>query len=75
MDNNTRTNPDNREDNVERLQEAVQNTIENIEASHDTMEMASEKDRALIEKKNKKREESLGGMRQEIMDEARNQKK
>ncbi|GGF10268.1 small, acid-soluble spore protein Tlp [Halobacillus andaensis] len=66
-------NPDNREDNVERLQEAVQNTIENIEASHETMSMANEKDKAQIERKNKKREESLEAMRQEISDEARHQ--
>ncbi|MFC7320549.1 small acid-soluble spore protein Tlp [Halobacillus campisalis] len=67
--------PDNRADNVEKLQEAVQHTIENIEASHETMQMAGEADRAAIEKKNKKREESLESMREEIKDEARNQQK
>ncbi|MCP3025973.1 small acid-soluble spore protein Tlp [Halobacillus sp. A5] len=64
-------NPDNREDNVERLQEAVQNTIENIEASHETMNMADGKDREQIENKNKKREQALEAMRKEISDEAR----
>ncbi|WP_173916413.1 small acid-soluble spore protein Tlp [Halobacillus sp. Marseille-Q1614] len=66
-------NPDNRGDNVERLQEAVQNTIENIEATHENLEFANEKDRADIERKNRKREESIEAMRQEIKDEARNQ--
>ncbi|WP_101843982.1 small acid-soluble spore protein Tlp [Halobacillus sp. Marseille-P3879] len=70
---NQKPNPDNREDNVEKLQEAVQNTIENIEASHETMNMANDKDRSQIERKNKKREQALEGMRQEIKDEARHQ--
>lgn len=67
--------PDDRSDNVEKLQEAVQNTIENIEASHDTLEMEgmSEEERRKILEKNKRREESIDGMRAEIKDEARHQ--
>lgn len=62
--------PDDRSDNVERLQTMVQNTIENIEAAHETMQFASPEERAQIEAKNKRREESIAGMREEIKDEA-----
>ncbi|MFB1049472.1 small acid-soluble spore protein Tlp [Paraliobacillus sp. JSM ZJ581] len=62
-------NPDNREDNVEKLQEMVQNTISNIEASHETMEFANEEEKQLIKDKNKRREASIESMRAEIQDE------
>ena len=62
--------PDDRSDNVERLQTMVQNTIEYIEAAHETMQFASPEERAQIEAKNKRREESIAGMREEIKDEA-----
>lgn len=62
--------PDDRSDNVEKLQDMVQNTIENIEAAHETMQFASPEERAQIEAKNKRREESIAGMREEIKDEA-----
>lgn len=62
--------PDDRSDNVEKLQTMVQNTIENIEAAHETMQFASPEERAQIEAKNKRREESIAGMREEIKDEA-----
>jgi small acid-soluble spore protein (thioredoxin-like protein) len=66
-------NPDNRADNVDRLQQNVTNTIENIEASHDALEFATEEEKQNIERKNKNRNQSIEAMRQEIKDEARNQ--
>lgn len=67
--------PDDRSDNVEKLQDAVQDTIENIEAAHDTLhnEDLSEDQRQHILEKNKRREESIEGMRSEIKDEANHQ--
>lgn len=67
--------PDDRSDNVEKLQEMVQNTIENIEASHETLQSAgmSGKEREQLEAKNKRREESIEAMRAEIRDEAHDQ--
>lgn len=62
--------PDDRSDNVEKLQDMVQNTIENIERAHETMEFASQEERANIEAKNQRREESIEAMRSEIQDEA-----
>ncbi|MBM7572136.1 small acid-soluble spore protein Tlp [Aquibacillus albus] len=66
-------NPDNREDNVDKLQEKVQNTIENIEEAHETMRFASGEEKQKIEAKNHRREESIQSMREEIKDEYRNQ--
>lgn len=75
MEHHNRPKPDDRSDNVERLQDMVQNTNENIEKSHETMQFASSEERAKIEAKNKRREESIEGMREEIQDEARNREK
>lgn len=63
--------PDDRSDNVEKLQNMVQNTIENIEEAEETMRYASGQDKQNIREKNKKREEAIEGMRAEIKDEAR----
>jgi len=63
--------PDDRSDNVEKLQDMVQNTIENIEEAEETMRYASGQDKQNIREKNKKREEAIEGMRAEIKDEAR----
>ncbi|MDX8366954.1 small acid-soluble spore protein Tlp [Cytobacillus sp. IB215665] len=65
-----RPKPDDRSDNVEKLQDMVQNTIENIEEAHETMEFASDEEREQIEAKNQRREESITSMREEIKDEA-----
>ncbi|WP_028782892.1 small acid-soluble spore protein Tlp [Thalassobacillus devorans] len=67
-------NPDDRSDNLEKLQHMVQDTIENIEDSHDAYPMANEQEKQAIEAKNKRREESINAMRSEIKDEARNSK-
>ncbi|SEB14099.1 small acid-soluble spore protein (thioredoxin-like protein) [Thalassobacillus cyri] len=64
-------NPDDRSDNVEKLQHMVQDTIENIEDSHDAYPMANEEEKRAIAEKNKRREESINAMRSEIKDEAR----
>ncbi|HLS09982.1 small acid-soluble spore protein Tlp [Lentibacillus sp.] len=63
--------PDDRSDNVEKLQEMVQDTIQNIEEAHETMKHSSGEDKEKIKAKNKRREEAIEGMRQEIKDEAR----
>lgn len=68
--------PDNRADNVERLQEHVQNTIDNLEEAEDYLsEHADEisgEEAARIREKNENRRQSIRGMRSEIKDEARN---
>lgn len=68
-----RPKPDDRSDNVEKLQEMIHNTIENMEEAEATMELSNEKDRANIAAKNERRRESIDAMRAEIKDEYRNQ--
>ncbi|SFA75516.1 small acid-soluble spore protein (thioredoxin-like protein) [Lentibacillus halodurans] len=63
--------PDDRSDNVEKLQGMVQDTIQNIEKAHDTMKHSSGEEKEKIKEKNKRREEAIEGMRQEIKDEAK----
>jgi small acid-soluble spore protein (thioredoxin-like protein) len=65
--------PDDRSDNVEKLQNMVQNTIENIEDAHETIDFSSAEERKKIEDKNKRREEAIEAMRSEIKDEASDQ--
>lgn len=62
--------PDDRSDNVEKLQDMVQNTIENMEKAEATAEFADGEQRAQIEAKNERRRESIDAMRSEIKDEA-----
>ncbi|SHF54083.1 small acid-soluble spore protein Tlp [Ornithinibacillus halophilus] len=70
---NHKPKPDDRSDNVEKLQNMVQNTIENVEAAHETMRFASGEEKEQIKAKNKRREEAIDGFRQEIKDEYNNQ--
>lgn len=66
--------PDDRSDNAEKLQEMISNTEENIResesylAAHDEEIAAEEK--ANLEAKNQRREESIEGYRAEIKDES-----
>lgn len=70
--NDKKPKPDDRSDNVEKLQDMVQNTIDNIEEAHETMEYSSGEAKEQIKAKNKRREESIEGMRAEIKDEYHN---
>ncbi|RST73012.1 small acid-soluble spore protein Tlp [Siminovitchia acidinfaciens] len=70
---NNRPKPDDRSDNVEKLQEMVHNTIENMEKAEETMQFSNEEQKAQIEQKNERRRESIQGMREEIEDEAASQ--
>lgn len=69
--------PDDRSDNVQKLQESVQNTIENFREGQDYLsEHADEITGAeiqQIEEKNARRLKSIEGQREEIKDEAQNQ--
>lgn len=65
--------PDDRSDNVDKLQNMIHETIENIEAAHETMQLASGEEKQNIMEKNKRREEAIEGFRSEIKDEVRDQ--
>ena len=69
--------PDNRADNVEKLQNNVQNTIENLDEAEEYLqehaEEISPREASDIREKNERRRESIEGIREEIKDEARAQ--
>lgn len=66
-----RPKPDDRSDNVDRLQEQVVNTIENLEEAHETLRNPDlpPEQREQILAKNRRREEAIAGKREEIKDE------
>lgn len=66
-----RPNPDNREDNVERIQKNINYTIQNMEAAEEMIaETSDEKMKKTLSGKNERRRQALDGMRSEIRDEA-----
>jgi small acid-soluble spore protein (thioredoxin-like protein) len=63
--------PDDRSDNVEKLQSMIHDTIENMEEAEESLTLTdSEEQRQQIESKNQRRRESLDSMRSEVRDEA-----
>ncbi|MBV2197544.1 small acid-soluble spore protein Tlp [Bacillus velezensis] len=71
MTNNyQKPNPDDRSDNVEKSQDMVQNTIENIEEAKESMEFATDEEKQRIQEKNARRNESIESFRSEIQDES-----
>jgi small acid-soluble spore protein (thioredoxin-like protein) len=68
---NNKPNPDDRSDNVEKLQSMIQHTIQNMEEAEESLEFANDDtQRGQIEAKNERRRESIDAMRSEIKDEA-----
>ncbi|WP_100331041.1 small acid-soluble spore protein Tlp [Bacillus xiapuensis] len=62
--------PDDRADNVEKLQEMVQNTEENIHEAEDSLQFATGEQRQAIAAKNERRQQSIAAFQEEISDEA-----
>jgi small acid-soluble spore protein (thioredoxin-like protein) len=68
---NNKPNPDDRSDNVEKLQSMIQHTIENMEEAEDSLALTDDPtQRAQIEAKNERRRESIDAFRSEVKDEA-----
>lgn len=67
--------PDDRSDNVEKLQSMVQHTIGNMERAEESLNNSSDEQQEQIEAKNERRRESIDAMRDEIKDEAQAQHK
>lgn len=66
-----RHKPDDRRDNVDKLQENINNTLENIRLAEETMAETDDGEMIHdIKAKNKRREDALRNMRHEIKDEA-----
>jgi len=71
-----KNHPDDRRDNVERIQNNIDNTLQNIEAAEEMIATTPDrKTKKNLEEKNSRRNEALDSMRQEIQDEARDRKK
>jgi small acid-soluble spore protein (thioredoxin-like protein) len=68
-----RPNPDDRSDNVEKLQSMIVHTIENMQEAEASMEFGNEEDKKRIEAKNERRRDSLDAFRSEVKDEYRAQ--
>ncbi|WP_174733414.1 small acid-soluble spore protein Tlp [Mesobacillus harenae] len=66
-------NPDNRSDNIEKLQSMVQHTIENMEEAEAAMAFSNEDEQARIKEKNERRRDSIESFRNEIRDEYQEQ--
>ncbi|MDF2789443.1 MAG: small acid-soluble spore protein Tlp [Neobacillus sp.] len=70
MTYNNKPKPDDRSDNVEKLQSMIHDTIENIEAAEESLAFTdSETQRQQIKAKNERRRESIESYRAEIKDE------
>jgi len=68
--------PDDRRDNVEHIQQHIDDTIQNIEAAEEMIDVTDNpRTRSDLEKKNQRREKALDSMRQEIRDEALDRQK
>lgn len=69
-------NPDNRKDNVENIQNNIDSTIKNINLADEMINKTSdEKTKNNLAEKNKRRQQSLNNMKEEIKDEADYQRK
>lgn len=67
--------PDDRRDNVDKIQENISNTIENFNLTEETIEKTDDdKGKRTLEQKNERRKDSIDGMRSEIRDEATDKK-
>jgi small acid-soluble spore protein (thioredoxin-like protein) len=66
-----RPKPDDRRDNVERIQFNIDNTIRNYRETKDKIKITEdEKQRQELEEKNERRDQALKSMRKEIRQEA-----
>ena len=64
-------NPDDRRDNVEKIQNNITNTIQNIELTEEAINSTDNPGvKKSLKAKNARREEALNSMRNEIRDEA-----
>ncbi|MES1035664.1 small acid-soluble spore protein Tlp [Bacillus pumilus] len=63
------SNPDDRSDNVEKLQDMIENTLDNIDESEAAMALSTDQEKQMIKQKNENRKMSIDAMRSEINDE------
>lgn len=72
----SRPKPDDRSNNVDRIQFNINHTIHNMEAADELINKSDDKKMKWeLEKKNDRRRDALEGMREEIRDEAKSKNK
>lgn len=71
-----KNHPDDRSDNVEKIQNNIDNTIQNMEAAKEMIAVTdNDKTKKNLKEKNKRRGEALDSMKAEIQDEAQDKKR
>ena len=71
-----KVNPDDRRDNVDKIQQHINDTLDNIHKANDMIEITDdEKTKQDLKAKNERREEALNSFRNEIRDEALDKEK
>jgi len=71
-----KNHPDDRRDNVEKIQNNIDNTIQNMEAAKEMIAITdNDKTKKNLKEKNKRRDDALDSMRAEIQDEAKDRKR
>jgi len=71
-----KNHPDDRSDNVEKIQNNIDNTVRNMEAAKEMIAVTdNEKTQKNLKEKNKRRGEALDSMKAEIQDEAKDSKR
>lgn len=71
-----KNHPDDRSDNVEKIQNNIDNTLRNMEVAKEMIAVTdNEKTQKNLKKKNKRRGEALDSMKAEIQDEAKDSKR
>lgn len=69
-------NPDNRDNNVDRIQKNIDMTLHNMELANEMIAKTSDQNlKNALKEKNERRRQALEGFRNEIRDEAEYQKK
>lgn len=69
-------NPDDRSDNVKKIQNNIDNTVRNIRLANQMIEVSDNPEiREELEAKNERREQAIDGLRHEIKDEAEARKR
>lgn len=61
--------PDNRQNNVERLHDMIENTESKFQEAEISMEFASPEERNMLKNKNERRKQSIDAMKQEMKEE------
>ena len=73
---NNKPKPDDRSDNAEKIEFNIGKTIQNMELAEEMIHKTDDdRMKRVLQEKNKRREDALEGMREEIKDEAKFKKK